>query len=938
MSNNETPTILIAADSEFCSRIGKILREGGYKTHESNDLFSALEFVQNECPPLLITYVCEREDFGVGVCTQIKQNSACSSTLVLQISPEWLINPDGTSQEVGCEPDAVLAEPFHAHNFLSNIRSLLRFQKSQSELRVRDERNRAFIQNSSEGIWRAEVEEPIDISLPVDEQIRLAYRYSYIAEANDAMAQMYGLESSESLNGARLGDLLVESDPKNYEYLRAFIESGYRLTDAESHEVDVNGNDVYFLNNLIGTIENGKLVRAWGTQRNITEQKRAESALRESEERQRLFTENLNNVFWIFNWRKGRAEYVSPAFERITGLDPQRIFENHDNWLEMIHPEDKQKSIKTFKQIAVTGRYENEFRIVRKDGSVRWLLDRGLPLFNGDGKISRVIGVAEDITERKQAEERFRVAVESAPNSIIMVNKNGKIGLVNSQTEKLFGYKRAELLGESIEMLVPERFRRQHAAMRSGFMQNPQTRNMGVGRDLYCLRKDGSEVPVEIGLNPLSTSEGEFVLISIIDITERKQAEKERDALLERELDARRDAELANRAKDEFLAVLSHELRTPLNAMYGWARMLASGTLDEAMQTRAIEVIERNIQVQSKLIEDILDVSRIVSGKVKLEPHRTDLVALLKTAAEMSRPSAALKQISIETKSESESVAVMGDTVRLQQVFTNLISNAVKFTPSGGEIVISIEERDGWARASVTDSGIGISPDFLPHVFDRFRQGDSSSKRRHGGLGLGLAIVKHLVELHHGKVSALSEGENKGATFTVELPLVNQQSTVNNQQLPLDEIKLSADNGSLFSGLRILTVEDDSDTAEVLRMILSRHGAQVIQFGTAREALAELKKTKFDLIISDIGLPEIDGTEFIRQLRNSENKNLRRLPAIALTAYVGAQNRQRILSAGFDECLAKPINFDNLQSAIADVMKGSFAAISDFKSQISNLK
>ncbi|MEP6925957.1 MAG: ATP-binding protein, partial [Pyrinomonadaceae bacterium] len=386
--------------------------------------------------------------------------------------------------------------------------------------------------------------------------------------------------------------------------------------------------------------------------------------------------------------------------------------------------------------------------------------------------------------------------------------------------------------------------------------------------------------------------------------------------LVERAQAAQTAAELANRAKDEFLAVLSHELRTPLNAMYGWARMLASGTLDEATQKRAVEVIERNIQLQSKLIEDILDVSRIVSGKIKLETRSLDLCPLIKQVAETSRPNAALKQITIETECPDGSLIVMGDSERLQQVLSNLINNAFKFTPTGGNLRIALEEIDESARISVTDSGIGIESEFLPHVFDRFKQADSSSKRHHGGLGLGLAIVKHLVELHHGSVSAFSEGKDKGATFMVELPFVKSPKTKSGT-----DIQSVENNGkvhdNLFEKMSVLVIEDDADAAEVLRIILSAHGAQVTHYMLALEALAALKTSNFDLILSDIGLPEMDGAEFIKTVRQAEDGRIKNLPALAVTAYASQEDTERFLDAGFNACLAKPVNFSELQSAVA---------------------
>ena len=393
--------------------------------------------------------------------------------------------------------------------------------------------------------------------------------------------------------------------------------------------------------------------------------------------------------------------------------------------------------------------------------------------------------------------------------------------------------------------------------------------------------------------------------------------------MLEREQVLRREAEAANRAKDEFLAMLSHELRTPLNAIYGWTRILQTGSLDPAKTTQAIETIARNVRLQNALIEDLLDVSRIVSGKMRLESETLSLVSVLHSTLEAARPSAAKQSVSIASCFDPTADEMFGDKHRLQQVFNNLLANAIKFTPANGAVTVSLERLDDTAKLVFEDSGIGLAPELLPHIFDRFRQADASSKRQYGGLGLGLTIVKHLVELHGGTVSAHSKGENLGATFIVELPLTPQI-------IPLADVppaRNTANNGNetalLLAGARILVVDDDHDALDLMSFILEQEGADVICANSASAALQQLNGEKFGLLISDLGMAGMDGFDLIRQVRANENGDATRLPAIALTGYVSADDRERVLLAGFQTHLPKPLDIDNLLLVAVNLLKGA---------------
>ena len=387
--------------------------------------------------------------------------------------------------------------------------------------------------------------------------------------------------------------------------------------------------------------------------------------------------------------------------------------------------------------------------------------------------------------------------------------------------------------------------------------------------------------------------------------------------LLNIEAKARLEAEAANRAKDEFLSVLSHELRTPLNSMFGWVRMFRSGMLDENSKLKAIEVIDRNIRMQNNLIEDLLDVSRIISGKMRIETEEIDIVSVVRSAVENARPLADGKNISLEFNSELESQKIIGDATRLQQIVNNLINNAVKFTPEDGRISLNLTTPDHSVRIQVSDTGIGIKPEFLPVIFDRFQQVDSTTRRSHSGLGLGLTIVKHLTELHGGSVGVSSDGEGKGSTFTVEIPKFLKSE----EDLP-DEAKTPAEeNQTDLKGARILLVDDDVDGLQPLQILLKTQKADVECAYSSAEALEILGRRRFDLLISDIGMPEMDGFELLNKVREITESENYFLPAVALTAYASMQDRERALEAGFQHHLAKPIDFDHFILTVKNLIK-----------------
>lgn len=390
----------------------------------------------------------------------------------------------------------------------------------------------------------------------------------------------------------------------------------------------------------------------------------------------------------------------------------------------------------------------------------------------------------------------------------------------------------------------------------------------------------------------------------------RKRAEEEREELLSREHVARAEAEAANRTKDEFLAIVSHELRTPLNAIVGWTGLLSGGQLDEVMVTRAIEIIDRNAKAQAQLIEDILDVSRIVSGNFRLDLRPVQLEQVIKAAVDSMRPVADARKVEIFVALDPNAGLVSGDPDRLQQIVWNILSNAVKFTPTGGQVNVLLKCSPSENEVVISDTGEGITAEFLPHVFDPFRQADGSKTRRHGGLGLGLAIVRHLTELHGGVVKAHSDGQGKGTTFTVTLPCVSVETELG-ARLTGQSMQ---DGEPELIGLRVLTVEDDSDSREMLELVLRSQGAEVVSVSSVHEALQILNNNgwKPDVLLSDLGMPDEDGYHLIRKVRSRTAAEGGMLPAIAITGYAGQEEIERALAAGYQTQLTKPVNWNDL--------------------------
>ena len=526
----------------------------------------------------------------------------------------------------------------------------------------------------------------------------------------------------------------------------------------------------------------------------------------------------------------------------------------------------------------------------------------------------------------RESEERFRAAFEDAPIGMALVNFDHKVFRANKALSEILGCAPEELSGLSIDELgLPEEAEKSSMPLTQLFTGETD----GYQLERRCRSKKRDVIWINLIGRAVRDSDGKILygLVMAENISERKRSEEQRERLLAAEQKARSDAEAANRAKDQFLATVSHELRTPLGAILGWARILRNQTNDPKTTARGLEAIERNATVQAQLIEDILDVSRIISGKLRLLPQNVELTAVVRAAVDSIKPAVEARRIRLETKLNSPAVTVRGDPSRLQQVIWNLLSNAVKFSPEGGKVQLGLElAGPHHVEVTVVDAGHGIPAAFLPHMFEPFRQADASTTRRYGGLGLGLSIVKQLVELHGGTIDAVSEGEGKGATLRLTLPVHAQDAeaetvpqdpeTTRKRSRPELPIKLPR----LLEGIKVLVVDDELDARDLLDFILQKAGATVELAASTAEALELLGVSQPDLLVADIGMPGEDGYELIRRVRAS-SQAFALLPAMALTAYARAEERAQAFSAGFQFHMTKPVEPAELIATIARMLE-----------------
>ncbi len=682
---------------------------------------------------------------------------------------------------------------------------------------------------------------------------------------------------------------------------------------------------------VIGTLVATALLMITGVslRREIAKQLAGEQKLRAREQELRLALGASQAGLWFWDLRTKEVTWSDENYA-VFGFAPGAAPPTYELWTNCLHSEDRERVERELNTaLAEHKEFKTEHRVVWPTGEVRRILVRGTSQYDRSGQPISMSGINVDVTAFRQAEEslyeseeRFRQIAENIDAVLWIRNLNtGKLEFFSSGSERLWGIPAESLMTgaqEWNEYIHPDD-RTQvgtliQEQMTTGSWDTEYRILTPEGR-LRWVRERAFAVKDRAGVT-------RRIVGFSVDTTERKQAEEIKAALFAREQEARAQAEAANRTKDEFLAIVSHELRSPLNAMLGWARVLRSDGVDQHTHDHALQVIEQSAEMQSRLIEDLLDSARIASGKLRIETRPVNLLPTIRAAIDTVFPDAERNGVQMEAELDTSEGIVVGDAERLQQIVWNLLANAVKFTPTGGKITIRLQHETPWAVITVRDTGRGIKAEDLPHIFGRFRQADSSDTRRAGGLGLGLSLVKNLVELHGGLISAESGGENKGSLFTVRLPLRGA--------VELPQERQSTSTGSMgvltfppvLNGLHILTVDDEAPARDLVATLLKKYGATVTPASSGAEAIALLteqdREPQFDLLVSDIGMPEENGYTLIRRIRQLPAP-LSRIPAVALTAFGRSEDRISALEAGFQMHVPKPVEPAELMMVIASL-------------------
>jgi PAS domain S-box-containing protein len=655
----------------------------------------------------------------------------------------------------------------------------------------------------------------------------------------------------------------------------------------------------------------------------------------QSDERFRLLVEGVVDYAIFMLDPSGRVLTWNTGAARIKGYQAGEIIGQHFSKFYPPDALDRHLPERELQTAGAEGRFEDEGWRVRKDGSRFWANVVITALRDRDGVLRGFAKVTRDLTQRREheellrrSEERFRLLVEGVRDyAIFMLDPNGYIVTWNAGAERMKGYSPDEIVGQHFSTFYPPE------VAESGWPAHELQVATETGHFVdngWRVRKDGSRFWANVTITSLRDEGGRLRGFAKLtrDLSERKRAEalvadgEQREAMLEAERSARIAAQQAARAKDEFLATLSHELRTPLSAILGWTQVLRKlGTPTAEDFNRGMEVIERNTRAQAQLIEDLLDLSRITSGRMRLDVQQIAIANVAQASIESAEPTAQAKGVRLESILDPGGGTVSGDPGRLQQIFWNLLTNAIKFTPKGGKVQVLLQRINSHLEFSVTDTGIGIPASFLPYVFDRFSQKDSSTTRVHGGLGLGLAISKQLVELHGGSLEAKSPGEGKGATFIVRLPLTvfATHSEASTRVHPTHPIAGAQAVLPDLSGVNALVVDDETDTRDLIKRVLQEQGAVVSVAADGAAALRMMESLQPDVLVSDIGMPDMDGFALMRNVRAREPKG-QRMPALALTAFARAEDRKKALLAGYQSHVAKPVDVAELVIVVAGLV------------------
>ncbi|MEG4999943.1 PAS domain S-box protein [Microcoleus sp. B4-D4] len=748
-----------------------------------------------------------------------------------------------------------------------------------------------------------------------------------IAYANDSLLNMVGYTRSDVLSGQMRWDRMT---PPEYLHLDALAAQELRAsgvaTPFKKEYIRKDGSRVPML--MGGTTlcpDKGEPETIVAFYIDLTETSRVEAELKNNQERLQIAQQA--GKIGTFEWNVETGELAcTPELEALYGLPVGGFDSSYQNLLAMVHPDDRAFTQQQLQAAVASGEELNiEFRICRPDSSIGWIACRAKVFQDESGLSQRAIGVNVDITDRKQAEaarsqtnQTLEALIQACPLGITVVSADdGIVKMWNPAAERIFGWSESEAKNQFSPSISPDK-QEEFTAKLKKISQGKAIAGMETQRQ----RKDGTTIDISLWATPVRDAQGNINCMSIVaDISDRKQVEAELAQLLDREQAARAEAEDINRLKDEFLATLSHELRTPLNVILGWAQRLRGLPYTEDDLASGLEAIERQSRVQVQLVEDLLDVSRIIQGKLAIKPGWFVMANAIEIALSSVMFAAQAKSVTVSSELDPTVKLMWGDAQRLQQVVSNLLTNAVKFTPTGGTVKLRLSAvavansaSPNYLQITVSDTGKGISAEFLPYVFDRFRQADGSITRADSGLGLGLAIVRHLVELHGGTVRAESPGKDEGATFTVMLPL---KQRIGKQRQLREERKAPQIRPGMLAGLKVLVVDDEPDNREFLIVALEQLGAQTTAAASAAEAIELLQQSPPDILVSDIGMPVEDGYSLIRQVRSSQSDKIKRLPAVALTAYASEQDRARAIDAGYDEHLAKPIDPARFASVLA---------------------
>jgi PAS domain S-box-containing protein len=719
-----------------------------------------------------------------------------------------------------------------------------------------------------------------------------------ILEANEAVSQLLGLRRDEVLEQS-ISRFLGQNEAREFVVaLREVVEHGV-TRNVRLQPRSASGEMIPTTLNASALRDtDGNIIGAIGILRDMREldQTRAyaESLIKNAPDP--VFVSDL----------EGKIHQANDAVFSLLGFRPDELIEQ--SLSRIISQEETWEFMVALREVVECGVTRNARLHPRSaSGDVIPTALNASALRDAEGRVIGAIGILRDMRELDKARAYAESLIKNAPDPVFVSDLEGKILQANDAVSHLLGFRQDEVVEQSVSrFLAADETREFVAALR-------EVVEHGVSRNVRLHPRSASGEVISTTLNASALRDADGNVIGAVGILRDMRAYEQVLHDLE---ESRRELRDADQAKDRFLAVVSHELRTPLTAMLGWVRLLTTGMLDDVTSARALPVIERNTKLLAQLIDDLLDVSRIVSGKLTLEAGPVDLVAVIESAMEAVQGLADAKSIGLKAVLDPSAGAVVGDPGRLQQVVWNLLANAIKFTPSRGRIDLRLERAGSHARLTVRDTGRGISPELLPHIFDRFRQDERT--RRHGGLGLGLAIVRHIVELHEGSVRACSDGEGRGATLIVELPLpADEVRTAPKPAAGYRRLESAPSRLINLVGRRILVVDDEADARDLLAQILSQAGAEVTVVASADEALAMLRRWRPDVLLSDIGMPGDDGYVLIRKVRALGAEEGGHVRALALTAYARSEDRALALEAGFHAHIAKPVDPLELTALLA---------------------